>query len=78
MAHLSGRQRAAFVQAMFERIAARYDLMNRLMTLGQDRAWRRVMVDHSHLPRGGRLLDVATGTGDIEDDINAGAATGLQ
>jgi len=65
MAHLSGRQRAAFVQSMFERIAARYDLMNRLMTLGQDHAWRRVMVDRAHLPHGGRLLDVATGTGDI-------------
>jgi len=50
---------------MFTDIAPRYDLMNRLMTLGRDQVWRRTVVQLCNLPRGGRLLDVATGTGDI-------------
>jgi len=50
---------------MFAAIAPRYDLMNRLMTLGRDRVWRRTVVRLCALPPGGRLLDVATGTGDI-------------
>ncbi len=56
---------AAYVQDMFGRIARRYDLMNRLMTLGQDRRWRRFVVRQADLPRGGWLLEIATGTGDI-------------
>lgn len=50
---------------MFTAIAPRYDLMNRLMTLGRDQIWRRTVVRLCNLPPGGRLLDVATGTGDI-------------
>jgi len=50
---------------MFGQIAPRYDLMNRLMTGGRDVAWRRTVIREAHLPHGGRLLDVATGTGDI-------------
>ncbi len=65
MAHLKGEARAAFVQEMFGRIAPRYDLMNRLMTGGRDVAWRRLVVREAQLPTGGRLLDIATGTGDI-------------
>jgi demethylmenaquinone methyltransferase/2-methoxy-6-polyprenyl-1,4-benzoquinol methylase len=57
--------KAARIRAMFGRIARRYDLMNRLMTLGRDRAWRRYVVRQADLPVGGRLLDIATGTGDI-------------
>jgi demethylmenaquinone methyltransferase/2-methoxy-6-polyprenyl-1,4-benzoquinol methylase len=53
------------MQAMFGRIAARYDLMNRLMTFGQDRRWRRFVVQQARLQPGDRLLDIATGTGDI-------------
>ncbi len=68
MAHLQGGQRAAYVQAMFDRIAGRYDLMNRLMTFGQDRRWRRYVIRQAALPPGGRLLDVATGTGDIAQE----------
>ena len=65
MAHLKGRERATYVQRMFGQIAPRYDLMNRLMTGGRDAAWRRLVVREAQLPRGGRLLDIATGTGDI-------------
>ena len=56
---------AAYVQEMFGRIARRYDLMNRLMTFGQDQRWRRFVVRQACLRPGGWLLDIATGTGDI-------------
>jgi demethylmenaquinone methyltransferase/2-methoxy-6-polyprenyl-1,4-benzoquinol methylase len=65
MAHLQGRERARYVREMFGRIAHRYDLMNRLMTFGRDRAWRRHAVQQAALPPDGRVLDVAIGTGDI-------------
>ena len=58
-------EKRSYVQQMFTDIAPRYDLMNRLMALGQDRVWRRTVIDLCKLPRYGRLLDVATGTGDI-------------
>lgn len=58
-------QKAAFVQGMFARIAPRYDLMNRLMTFGQDGRWRQALLRRAQLPPAGRLLDLGTGTGDI-------------
>ena len=65
MANLQGKERAEYVQGMFDRIAERYDLMNRVISAGQDMKWRRAVVEVAHLPRGGALLDIATGTGDI-------------
>jgi len=65
MFHLSGEQRAAHVHALFTRIAGRYDLMNRLMTWGQDHRWRREVIDRAQTPPGGRLLDLGAGTGDL-------------
>jgi demethylmenaquinone methyltransferase/2-methoxy-6-polyprenyl-1,4-benzoquinol methylase len=53
------------VQAMFDRIARRYQLMNRLMTFGRDGVWRKTVVRETALSPGERLLDVASGTGDI-------------
>lgn len=65
MAHLSGKERSDYVRGMFDRIARRYDLLNRLISGGQDMKWRRFVAEVAELPAGGRLLDVATGTGDI-------------
>ncbi len=65
MAMLQGKARAEYVQDMFDRIAARYNLMNRLMTFGQDLKWRRFAIEKARLKAGDRLLDLATGTGDI-------------
>jgi len=62
---LNGDERAAYVQHMFAGIAHRYDLMNRLMTFGQDVAWRREVIRRAALPEGGRLLDLGSGTGDL-------------
>lgn len=57
--------RAASVQAMFTTIAPRYDLMNRLMTGGQDLRWRREVIARANLPANGKLLDLGAGTGDL-------------
>jgi len=53
------------VQRMFDAIAGSYDLMNRVMTLGQDQRWRRFVVRKAGNPGSGWALDLATGTGDI-------------
>jgi demethylmenaquinone methyltransferase/2-methoxy-6-polyprenyl-1,4-benzoquinol methylase len=53
------------VQRMFDAIAGSYDLMNRVMTLGQDQRWRRFVVSKLQDPKTGWALDLATGTGDI-------------
>jgi demethylmenaquinone methyltransferase/2-methoxy-6-polyprenyl-1,4-benzoquinol methylase len=68
MAHLTGQERARYVQGMFARIAGRYDLMNRLMTFGQDIRWRRLVIQEAQLPANGKLLDIATGTGEIAQE----------
>lgn len=51
--------------AMFDRIAHRYDLLNRILSLGIDQGWRRRTVRALELDAGARVLDVATGTGDL-------------
>lgn len=53
------------IQKMFDTIAGRYDLMNRVMTMGQDQKWRRFVVEQAEDPGNGKVLDLATGTGDI-------------
>ncbi|MBW2658298.1 MAG: bifunctional demethylmenaquinone methyltransferase/2-methoxy-6-polyprenyl-1,4-benzoquinol methylase UbiE [Deltaproteobacteria bacterium] len=53
------------VQKMFDAIAGRYDLMNRVMTMGQDQKWRRFVVQQAGDPGKQWSLDLATGTGDI-------------
>ena len=57
--------------AMFDRIARRYDFCNRVLSLGLDRSWRRSAVRSLRLaPEArSRVLDVATGTGDLAIDI---------
>lgn len=65
LANLTGSERARYVQDMFTRIAHRYDLMNRLMTAGQDVSWRQQVIQRATLPAGGRLLDLGAGTGDL-------------
>jgi len=72
----SEEEKATFVRAMFARIAPRYDLMNRLMTLGRDRAWRRVAAELAALPPGGLAIDVATGTADLAIALAGQTPTG--
>ena len=51
--------------AMFDRIAGRYDRLNRIISLGMDRGWRDRLVRAMKLPASSRFLDVATGTADV-------------
>ena len=50
---------------MFDRIADRYDLLNRVLTFGMDVGWRRRAVAALRLPKGSRVIDLACGTGDL-------------
>ena len=50
---------------MFDAIADRYEMLNSVMALGMDRAWRRRCIDALDLPAGSLVLDVACGTGDL-------------
>jgi demethylmenaquinone methyltransferase/2-methoxy-6-polyprenyl-1,4-benzoquinol methylase len=50
---------------MFDRIAPRYDLLNRLLTFGMDVGWRRRTVASLGVTRGSTVLDIACGTGDL-------------
>jgi demethylmenaquinone methyltransferase/2-methoxy-6-polyprenyl-1,4-benzoquinol methylase len=59
---------------MFDRVAARYDLANDVLSLGQDRAWRRLVVEAVG-PRPGQLiLDLAAGTGTSSEPFQAAGA----
>jgi demethylmenaquinone methyltransferase/2-methoxy-6-polyprenyl-1,4-benzoquinol methylase len=60
---------------MFDAIAPRYDLVNRLMTFGLDVRWRRQSARALGLPVGSRVLDLACGTGDF---LTIGKAAGLR
>ncbi|MEN9786404.1 MAG: Ubiquinone/menaquinone biosynthesis methyltransferase ubiE [Pseudomonadota bacterium] len=62
----AGASKRERVEHMFDRIAGRYDLLNRVISLGLDRGWRREVVGEvTRRAPGGRVLDVATGTGDL-------------
>lgn len=57
------------IRAMFDDIAPRYDLLNRVLSFGIDRRWRRFAVGQLDIPPGGKVLDMATGTGDVALEI---------
>lgn len=59
----------AEVRVMFDRISGRYDLMNLLISAGQEPRWRRRLVDAAGLRPGGSALDVASGTGKVAADL---------
>lgn len=57
------------VRQMFDDIAYRYDLLNRLLSFGIDRRWRRFAVSQLSIPKNGRVLDIATGTCDVALEV---------
>ena len=60
-----GAPEKAAVRSMFDRIAPRYDLLNRVLSAGTDVRWRRRCIDLLALTEGGRVLDLCTGTADL-------------
>ncbi len=62
---VAAADKAAMVQGVFASVSSRYDLMNDLMSLGVHRMWKRVLLDELAPRAETRLLDVASGTGDI-------------
>lgn len=66
---------------LFSAIARRYDLLNHLLSMGADRRWRRALVDMSCAGVDSRVLDAATGTGDVALEFarrsRAGVVVGL-
>ncbi|HEY7135978.1 MAG TPA: ubiquinone/menaquinone biosynthesis methyltransferase [Acidimicrobiia bacterium] len=58
-------EKRAVVESMFDRVAPRYERVNRVISLGLDRGWRRAAIDTLQLPAGSRVLDAACGTGDL-------------
>jgi len=64
-----GADKARAVEEMFDVVAPRYDLVNRVMTFGLDRRWRRAVVAALDLPGGSTVADLACGTGDLCADL---------
>lgn len=64
-----GAEKVRAVRSMFDAIAPRYDLVNRIMTFRLDVGWRRKTVASLRLPTGSLVLDLAAGTGDLCRDL---------
>jgi demethylmenaquinone methyltransferase / 2-methoxy-6-polyprenyl-1,4-benzoquinol methylase len=62
------------VQAMFDDVAERYDVTNDVLSLGQDRRWRRAVVAATEPEKGRRVLDLAAGTGTSSEPFAAAGA----
>ncbi len=72
----AGTLEAGEVRAMFDRIAKVYDLLNTVMTAGLHHRWRERAADFALLRPGSRVLDVATGTGDLAIELARRVAPG--
>ena len=72
-----GAEKQQAVRDMFDAIAPRYDLVNRVMTFRLDVRWRRRTVRDLALPAGATVLDLASGTGDLCIDLREAGLTPL-
>ena len=64
-AAMQGRDRELYVAEMFDRIAAPYDRLNGLISLGRDRRWRQIAIAMAGVRPGANVLDLGCGTGDF-------------
>ena len=67
----TGTEKVRAVREMFDAISPRYDLVNRVMTFGMDRGWRRRAIRDLQLTRGSLVVDLAAGTGDLCRELEA-------
>jgi demethylmenaquinone methyltransferase/2-methoxy-6-polyprenyl-1,4-benzoquinol methylase len=65
----TGGEKVTAVRSMFDAIAPRYDMVNRIMTFRLDVRWRKKAVAELRLPSGSRVIDLASGTGDLCIDL---------
>ena len=61
----AGAAQRRTMRTLFADIAPSYDKINRLLSLGQDQNWRKEALARAQVPPGGKVLDIATGTGDV-------------
>jgi demethylmenaquinone methyltransferase / 2-methoxy-6-polyprenyl-1,4-benzoquinol methylase len=66
---LHGEEKVKAVQQMFDAVAPRYDLVNRIMTFRLDTRWRRLAIRRLALPPNSTVIDLASGTGDLCIDL---------
>lgn len=64
---VDAREKSRLVRGVFDSVAGRYDVMNDLMSFGIHRLWKRVAVELAGVRAGQRVLDLASGTGDLAD-----------
>ena len=72
----AGRLEAGQVRSMFDRVAGVYDLLNTVMTAGLHHRWRERAADCARVGPGSRVLDVATGTGDLALELTGRVSPG--
>ena len=70
-----GDEKVEAVRTMFDSIAPRYDMVNRIMTFRMDVRWRRRTVASLALPEGATVIDLACGTGDLCRELSASGLT---
>ena len=70
-----GDEKVEAVRSMFDSIAPRYDMVNRIMTFRMDVRWRRRTVASLALPEGATVIDLACGTGDLCRELSASGLT---
>ena len=76
----TGKEKKKFVEKMFDDISDHYDFLNRILSFGIDRVWRKKLINSMDIENNQYILDVATGTGDVIFEINKNynvTATGL-
>ncbi|MFQ5380581.1 MAG: ubiquinone/menaquinone biosynthesis methyltransferase [Dehalococcoidia bacterium] len=73
----SADEKVVSVRDMFDRIAPRYDRLNRILTAGADQRWRRKLMSRLRIGPGDRVLDLACGTGDFTELARSCGATAV-
>ena len=71
----TGKDKKEFVEKMFDDISNNYDILNRILSFGVDKYWRKQLIKSMSIIEGQHILDVATGTGDVAFEINKSCNT---